>query len=50
MEKYDTVGIDCVAMVVNDLICVGARPLAPVDYLAVENPTQKQPSKSPAAC
>jgi phosphoribosylformylglycinamidine cyclo-ligase len=38
MEKYDTVGIDCIAMVVNDLICVGARPLARVDYLAVEKP------------
>ncbi len=38
MEKYDTVGIDCVDMVVNDLICVGARPLAMVDYLAVEKP------------
>lgn len=38
MEKYDTIGIDCVAMVVNDLICVGARPLAMVDYLAVEKP------------
>jgi phosphoribosylformylglycinamidine cyclo-ligase len=41
MEKYDTVGIDCVAMVVNDLICVGAQPLAMVDYLAVENPNPK---------
>jgi len=38
MEKYDTIGIDCVAMVVNDLICVGALPLAMVDYLAVESP------------
>ncbi|MDO5836153.1 MAG: phosphoribosylformylglycinamidine cyclo-ligase [Methanobacterium sp.] len=38
MEQYNTVGIDCVAMVVNDLICVGARPLAMVDYLAVEKP------------
>src|SRR5215216_4185321 len=34
--RYDTVGIDCVAMNVNDLICVGAEPIALVDYLAVE--------------
>jgi phosphoribosylformylglycinamidine cyclo-ligase len=33
---WDTVGIDCVAMNVNDVICVGATPLAMVDYLAVE--------------
>lgn len=36
MKKYDTIGIDCVAMNVNDLICVGARPLSMVDYIAVE--------------
>jgi phosphoribosylformylglycinamidine cyclo-ligase len=36
MGKYDTIGIDCVAMNVNDLICVGARPLSLVDYIAVE--------------
>jgi phosphoribosylformylglycinamidine cyclo-ligase len=34
--RFDTVGIDCVAMNVNDLICVGAEPIALVDYLAVE--------------
>ncbi len=33
--KYDTIGIDCVAMNVNDVICVGARPLSMVDYIAV---------------
>ncbi len=37
-ERYDTIGIDCVAMNVNDLICVGARPLSMVDYIAVEEP------------
>src|SRR5712671_3628254 len=36
MRKYDTIGIDCVAMNVNDMICVGARPLSLVDYIAVE--------------
>jgi phosphoribosylformylglycinamidine cyclo-ligase len=36
MEKYDTVGIDCIAMNVNDIICVGAKPLSMVDYIAIE--------------
>jgi phosphoribosylformylglycinamidine cyclo-ligase len=36
-RRFDTIGIDCVAMNVNDLICVGAEPLAVLDYLAVES-------------
>jgi phosphoribosylformylglycinamidine cyclo-ligase len=36
MNRFDTVGIDCVAMNVNDLVCVGAEPIALVDYVAVE--------------
>lgn len=38
MNKYDTIGIDCVAMNVNDLICVGATPISMLDYIAVEVP------------
>ena len=35
LGRFDTVGIDCIAMNVNDVICVGAEPLAMLDYLAV---------------
>ncbi|MGI8413392.1 MAG: phosphoribosylformylglycinamidine cyclo-ligase [Solirubrobacteraceae bacterium] len=40
--RFDTIGIDCVAMNVNDLICVGATPLAVLDYLAVERSDPEQ--------
>ncbi|UCE39628.1 MAG: phosphoribosylformylglycinamidine cyclo-ligase [Thermoplasmata archaeon] len=36
MKKWDTVGIDCIAMNVNDMICIGAKPMAFVDYFAIE--------------
>ena len=39
--RLDTVGIDCIAMNVNDLICVGAEPIAMLDYLAVDSPTRR---------
>ncbi|MFP4001216.1 MAG: phosphoribosylformylglycinamidine cyclo-ligase [Thermoplasmata archaeon] len=38
MEKWDTLGIDCIAMNVNDAVCQGAEPIAFVDYLAFEDP------------
>src|SRR5918912_3683407 len=37
LGRFDTVGIDCIAMNVNDVICVGAEPIAVLDYIAVED-------------
>ena len=36
LGRFDSIGIDCVAMNVNDVICVGAEPLAMLDYIAVQ--------------
>ncbi len=41
LGKYDTVGIDAIAMNVNDLVCIGAKPLAIVDYLALAKADEK---------
>jgi phosphoribosylformylglycinamidine cyclo-ligase len=38
LNKWDTVGIDCIAMNVNDTICVGAEPMSFVDYIAINKP------------
>jgi phosphoribosylformylglycinamidine cyclo-ligase len=41
LRKYDTIGIDCIAMNVNDCICVAAEPLAFVDYIALQKPNEE---------
>jgi len=42
MRRWNTVGIDCMAMNVNDLLAIGAEPLSFVDYLAVAKPDEEQ--------
>ncbi|MFN3528004.1 MAG: phosphoribosylformylglycinamidine cyclo-ligase [Candidatus Altarchaeaceae archaeon] len=41
LDKYDTIGIDMIAMNVNDIICIGAEPIALVDYIALESINEK---------
>lgn len=41
MNRFDTIGIDCIAMNVNDVICVGAQPVGFVDYIALRQPNER---------
>jgi phosphoribosylformylglycinamidine cyclo-ligase len=41
LNKFDTIGIDCVAMNVNDLLAIGAEPVAMVDYIATFKPDER---------
>jgi phosphoribosylformylglycinamidine cyclo-ligase len=45
LERWDTVGIDCIAMNVNDTIVMGAEPIAFVDYIAIDHPDQELTSQ-----
>ena len=48
--RLDTVGIDCIAMNVNDIVCVGATPIAVVDYIAVEQADPSRSRRSRSGC
>ncbi len=41
LKRYDTIGVDCIAMNVNDIICIGATPISFVDYIAANKNDQK---------
>lgn len=41
LDKWDTIGIDCMAMNVNDTICVGSEPMSFVDYIAIDRPDER---------